>query len=133
MKGFKYQITVMFLLCKYRINRERDFALVYFNSTTKTVINSDKPDLDRSFQEILYEIDNWINEGSGWIIESIQSQYVNISIYSPLSGSTCIELPDKLKNSEEGLINITNNDNKCFIWCHIRHLNPSKIHPERIT
>ena len=133
MKGFKYQITVMFLLCKYRINGDRDFALVYFNSTTKTVINSDKPDLDLSFQEILYGIDNWINEGSGWIIESMQSQYVNISIYSPLSGSTCIELPDKLKNPEEGLINITNNDNKCFIWCHIRHLNPSKIHPEKIT
>ena len=94
MKGFKYQITVTFLLCKYRINGDRDFALVYFNSTTKTVINSDKPDLDRSFQEILYGIDNWINEGSGWIIESMQSQYVNISIYSPLSGSTCIELPD---------------------------------------
>ena len=30
------------------------------------------------------------------------------------------------------LINIKNN-NKCFLWCHIRHLNPLKIHPERIT
>ena len=28
------------------------------------------------------------------------------------------------------LTNIKNNDNKCF---HIRHLNPLKIHPERIT
>ena len=27
--------------------------------------------LNKSFQEILYRIDNWINEGSGWIIESI--------------------------------------------------------------
>ena len=26
----------------------------------------------------------------------------------------------------KGLINIKNNDNKCFIWCHIRH-------PQRIT
>ena len=32
----------------------------------------------------------------------------------------------------KGLINIKNNDNKCFLWCHIRHLNPLKIHPERI-
>ena len=30
------------------------------------------------------------------------------------------------------LINIKNN-NKCLLWCHIRHLNPLKIHPERIT
>ena len=33
----------------------------------------------------------------------------------------------------KGLINIKNNDNKCFLWCHIRHLNPLKTHPERIT
>ena len=31
------------------------------------------------------------------------------------------------------LIDIKNNDNKCFFWCHIRHLNPLKTHPERIT
>ena len=33
----------------------------------------------------------------------------------------------------KGLVNIKNNDNKCFLWCHIRHLNPLKIHPEKIT
>ena len=31
----------------------------------------------------------------------------------------------------KGLINIKYNDNKCFLWCHIRHLDPLKIHPER--
>ena len=66
-------------------------------------------------------------------MESIEAQYVNISIYSPLIGSTYIELPGKLKNLMKGLINIKNNDNKCFLWCHIRHLNPLKIHPERVT
>ena len=25
--------------------------------------------------------DNWINEGSGWIVELIESQYINISTY----------------------------------------------------
>ena len=93
---------------------ETEFTSVYSNSTTKTVINSDKYMLDRSFQEILYQIDNWINEGSGSAIESMSSEYMNISIYSPLSGISNIELPNKLKNSVKGLINIKNNDNKCF-------------------
>ena len=48
-------------------------------------------------------------------------------------GSTYIELPDKLKNPMKDLINIKNNENKCSLWCHIRHLNPLKIHPKRIT
>ena len=88
--------------------------------------------LDKSFQQILYRIDNWINEGSGWIIESTEAQYVNTSVYSPLSGSTYIELPDKLKNLMESLINLKNSGHKCFLWCHIRHLNLVKTHPKKI-
>ena len=67
------------------------------------------------------------------MIDSVDAEYVNISINSPLSGSSYIKLPRKLKNSMKGLINIKNNDNKCFLWCHIRHLNPLKIYPGRIT
>ena len=33
----------------------------------------------------------------------------------------------------KGLINIKSSDNKCFLWCHIRHLNLVKTHPERKT
>ena len=58
---------------------------------------------------------------------------VNVSVYSPLIGSTYFELPDTLKSPMKGLINIKNNDNNCFLWCHIRHLNPLKIHRERIA
>ena len=81
----------------------------------------------------MYRIDNWINEGSGWTTESVDAEYVNISVYSPLSGSTYIKLPRELKNLMKGLITVKNNDSKCFLWCHIRHLNPLKTHPETIT
>ena len=40
MKGFKYQITVTVLLCKNKQNGDIKYAPVYFNSATKTVINS---------------------------------------------------------------------------------------------
>ena len=44
----------------------------------------------------------------------------------------------ELKNPIKGLISIKNNDiknnnNKNFFWCNIRHLNPLKRQPERIT
>ena len=64
---------------------------------------------------------------------SINGEYVNISVYSPSIGSSFVELPNKLKNSKKVLINIKNNDNKCFLWCHVRHLNLIKNHPERIN
>ena len=56
-KGFKYQITLKFLLSKYRENTDRQFDPVYFNSTTKTVINS-KYMLDEFSQGIFNRINN---------------------------------------------------------------------------
>ena len=56
-KGFKYQITLAVLLSKLKTDGSIKYSPVYFNSTTKTVINS-KFSLDQSFQEILYRIDN---------------------------------------------------------------------------
>ena len=41
-------------------------------------------DLDKSFEEVLYRINNWINEVSGWLTKSIDAEYVTISVYSPL-------------------------------------------------
>ena len=58
---------------------------------TKTVINH-RFRLENSFQEILYMINVWINNGSGWNVESIESQYINISTYRPLSGSFYMDL-----------------------------------------
>ena len=49
-KGFKYQITVKVLLKKYKLNGESEFAPVYFDSVTKTVIN-DRFRLKNSFQK----------------------------------------------------------------------------------
>ena len=110
-KGFKYQITVKILLKKYKLNEEIEFAPVYFNSITKLVINN-RFELGKSFQEILYRVDAWINNGSGWIIESIESQYINISTYKPLLGSSYIKLPTELDHPRKGLINIRNKDQK---------------------
>ena len=53
-KSLKYQITVKSLLKKYK-GTEIEFSPIHFNSTTKTVINH-KFYLDKSFQEILYEL-----------------------------------------------------------------------------
>ena len=113
LKGVKYQITVEALLKKYKHNREIEFRPVYFNSVPKTVTNHIFK-LEKSFEGILYMIDIWINNGSGWIIELIESQYINISTYRPLSGSSYMDLPIELKSLRKGLISIKNEDKKMF-------------------
>ena len=99
-KDFKYQITLKVTLKKYKPNGEIESRPVYFNSTTKAVINH-KFSLENAFQEILYRIDNWINEGSGWIVELIESQYISISTYRPLSGSSYVKSPVELRSPKK--------------------------------
>ena len=52
--------------------------------------------------------------GSGWIIELIQSQYINISTYRPLSRSSNMNLAIELGSPRKGLIKINNEDKKMF-------------------
>ena len=42
-------------------------------------------------------------------------------------------MPKELNHPVNGLINIKINDNKCFLWCHVRHLNLGGVKLERIT
>ena len=59
------------------------------------------------FTELTVEsmwLDNWV----------CNAEYVNISVYSPLSGSTYIKLSCEMKNSMKDLIITQNNDNAFF-------------------
>ena len=58
---------------------------------------------------------------------------INIFRYQALKKhmGSYIELPKKLQR--QGLINIKNEDQFCFIWSYIRYLNPVNKNPNRIT
>ena len=99
---------------------------------TKTVIG-DEFKLDQCFNEIIHRLENWISHGSGWIVDEIISQFLNLSSNLPMSGSTYSKLPKELDHPMKGLINLKNDDNRCFLWCHVRHLNFNGTKPTRIT
>ena len=132
-KGFKFVETLQVKFVKHS-NDKKILKNGYFNSTTDLIINETdiKLAIQASQQQILNKIAQWISEGSGWTIQSIENHYINIVNYSPLKGSSYIKLPQELWNSAKGLINMKNNDNECFRWCHIRHLNPQDKDPQRI-
>ena len=43
-----------------------------------------------------------------------------------------MNLPVELRSPRKGLINIKDKNQKCFSWCHVRHINSSKEHSKRI-
>ena len=109
------------LLSKVKNSDLIEYSTIYFNSLTKTVIG-DKYFLDQCFNEIAFRLKIWVSHGSGWNVEELVSQYLNLSSYLLLSGSTYVKLPKELNHPMKGLINTQDNNNKCFLWCHVGHL-----------
>ena len=133
MKGLKFIETLTVTFKKF-VNSEIVYKTAYFNSKPQTIINNvEIPEaLQLSKEQILNIIAQWISEGSGWTIESVDNHHLNIVQYKPMNGSSYIKLPIELRNSAKGLINMKNEDNECFRWCHIRCLNPQDKNPQRI-
>ena len=133
MKGLKF-VENLKVTFKKNSKNEIITKTAYFNSKPKTIINKTQitEELQSSKHEILNITAQWISEGSGWTIESVDNHYLNIVQYEPMKGSSYIELPQELKHHQKGLINMKNNDNECFRWCHIRYLNPQEKDPQRI-
>ena len=133
LKGFKY-IETLKVTFEKQLEDETTIKTAYFNSKTKTLINENEINevLQTSRQELIGAIGQWISEGSGWTIKSVDGHYINLTKYVPLKGASYIELPTELRNPAKGLINLKNKDNECFRWCHIRYLNPQGKDPQRI-
>ena len=133
-RGFKFNITLKVRLLKHSENGVI-YREPYFNAGPFTVTNSDQISeaIDNAIERILELIAVWLSEGSGWIFELVLLHNINIVSYFPLRGTSYIKLPAELRHPMKTLVNPKNEDNRCFLWCHNRYLNPLKVHPERIT
>ena len=130
MKGFKL-LEIMKVTFEKTSGRTTITKTAYFNSSNHVVLNeADLRDaLKISNEQLMNKIGVWISEGSGWTITSVNKQYVNVAAYKPIEGSSYINLPAEIKN-RNATINLQNDDNECFRWCHIRHLNPRTNNPQ---
>ena len=94
-KGFKFIETLEVTFEKDTIDSKTGkhvsiYKTAFFNGKAKTITKVDdiEPELNMSRQEILSVIDKWVSEGSGWVIDRIDSHYINVTTYNPLHGSS---------------------------------------------
>ena len=93
MKEFKFVETLVVTFEKLKIVNEKPISIyrtAYFNSNAKmiTKVHDIEPKLRMSGDEISNKIDKWISEGSGQIIDQIESHYINVTLYRLLNGSS---------------------------------------------
>ena len=106
-----------------------------FHSIGQKII-TEATDPHEIYKEMIDEIEEEVQKvehavGSGWVFVEVESLALHVDIWDPLRASSYIDLPKELKN-KNAIINMKNEDNKCFLWCVLRALNPKDNHPERI-
>ena len=117
---------------KSKTTYEQDNA--YFQS--RTHINLEKTEVKVFLKEMIIEILGnlfiYQKKGSGWYFKEVKRLEIHIVEYKPIKGSSCIPLPEFIKK-KNAIINIKNEDDKCFLWSILRYLHPKEIHGERLT
>ena len=93
-------------------------------------------DTSEIYQEMIDEIEEEIQkveqaEGSGWVFVEVEKLELHVDKCDPLKAGSYIDLPKELKN-KKALINMKNEDDKCFLWCVLRALNPIDKNAGRI-
>ena len=111
---------------------KKEFA---FHSIGDKII-TEETDPHEIYQEMIDEIEEEIRkveeaEGSGWVFVEVIDLTLHTSIWDPLNAGSYIDLPKALKD-KKAIINMKNEDNKCFLWSVLRALNPKDKNAERI-
>ena len=70
---------------------------------------------------LMYEL--FQEQGSGWVIDHIDHLRLHLSPYPALRGSSFCALPDVIVK-KKAVLNVKNDDNKCFLWSILAHLHP---------
>ncbi|KAE9540697.1 hypothetical protein AGLY_003942 [Aphis glycines] len=78
--------------------------------------------VEQAFVKLLAEEDAYVSRGSGFTLESIDGLLLGIYNYTPMTGSSYIELPACI-DRKRATINPQNNDQQCFKWAILaRHV-----------
>ena len=106
----------------------------YFRSDVMTILSAHAIDaaVQKAFSDIEKRIEKWTREGSGWTVTKVLNVYLDFAKYTPLKGSSYIELPKYLKN-KKAIVNVRNEDNKCLKWALLSALHPAKKDPHRVN
>ena len=129
--SIKWYLVSQVELTRENQNGEIQTAEPYFRSLTYTFLTKEDfemHDLNHALQKIVIGLEKYIHESSGWVLKTVKNLDIHTVSYKPLRGSCHIELPKTLEKSHT-ILNIRNDDNKCFTWAILSALHPIYINP----
>ncbi|CAC5392367.1 unnamed protein product [Mytilus coruscus] len=131
-KNVKWYVNARVEMVRDIDDGQQEKAHPHFRSKSYISLQNESNDhnLNEAFQTINRVMEEFINKGSNWILNKVICLEVHTLPYSPIAGSCYMELPHKIK-SAGGIINIRNDDQKCFLWSVLAALHPMEYNPYR--
>jgi hypothetical protein len=128
------QLSVNIHLTKFKFETQEHLQIFpWFLTPMQSILAKPgiKNSLEESFRKLLFQLDQFISEGSGWDLREILTIKVTVAKYKVLSGGCKNQkLPEMIKNKHV-CINISCDDGLCFIWAILAGLYPVKSNPNR--
>ena len=109
-----------------------------FTFTSKPQLIMSKTGIETALQNmrsnIEIRIDRFTMEGSGWAVIGLLNHDLHVNKYDPLAARSYIPLPAEIQN-KKATVNLKNSDDRCFIYCLGRALdpNPEKNRLDRVN
>ena len=113
---------------------EDSSTVPHFRSATFTALEDEdvEHELNSAFKQMETNMEEFINRRSDWRMDEVIRMEIVTVPYVPLGGSSYIPLPPEY-NGIRSVVNIQNQDKKCFLWSILAALHPAKTHPERVN
>ena len=127
--------TMLYLHCLMQnIQNTTPVEFAFHSKDLKLVLEG--TDISELYNEMTDEIEEEIQkvenaEGSGYTFVKVIKLVLHVTRWEPLYGSSYIPLDPYLAN-KKAIINMKNEDDKCFMWCVLRALYPKDKNAERI-
>ena len=127
--------TILYLHCLMQnIQSTTPVEFAFHSKDLKLVLEG--TDISELYNEMADEIEEEIqkvenSEGSGYTFVSVIKLVLHVTRWEPLYGGSYIPLDPYIAN-KKAIINMKNEDDKCFMWCVLRALYPKNDHPEKI-
>lgn len=84
------------------------------------------------FDVLTTKVDELQENGSGWSLHEIIGLDVNYNKLLRFCGSSYIPTPSSIK-IKQAVVNVKNEDNRCFQWAVLSALHPAKSHTDRLS
>lgn len=113
--GLKFQLALKVWLRKDNPDGSEEYTDPVLRHKQEAILqeNEIQATLHQVFPRILESLEKWTQRGSGWVVERVETLWLDIARYQPLRGGSYIPLPAAVGN-KKAVVNVRNKHDHCL-------------------